>query len=127
MAEIEGRSADTGGTEPLYIRVRQATIWNTHDLGHGVNIDVDEDGKPVGVEFIGEWAMDDQATAWLREHLRSLEHKGSTNAGAIAEADEPERTDGSMCGEPHDHIVVSNSPAARSDKGRFAGEEQGDR
>jgi hypothetical protein len=62
--------------------------------------------------FCGRLDCHDDDCLWVAARRAT----GSTIAGVIAEADEPERKDGSKCGEPRGN-AVSNSPAARSDKG----------
>ena len=39
--------------DALYIRIQEKNVARTEELEEGINLDIDEDGKIIGLEIIG--------------------------------------------------------------------------
>lgn len=39
--------------DALYIRIQEKEVFRTKELEEGINLDIDEDGKIIGLEIIG--------------------------------------------------------------------------
>jgi uncharacterized protein YuzE len=39
--------------DALYIRIQEKEVYNTKELAEGINLDIDEEGKVIGLEIIG--------------------------------------------------------------------------
>lgn len=39
--------------DALYIRIKEKKVTHTKEIEEGINLDIDEDGKVIGLEIIG--------------------------------------------------------------------------
>ncbi len=42
-----------GEVDALYIRIQEKKVAHTREIEEGINLDLDEDGKIIGLEIIG--------------------------------------------------------------------------
>ena len=48
------------GVDTLYIRIQEKAVSRTKELEEGINLDMDSDGKIIGLEIIGATERYDQ-------------------------------------------------------------------